>query len=52
MDYCAFVVLPDLIPVLTGRAPGLDMKIRHIRYDDRPAALERGDVDIVIGDRI
>lgn len=51
MDDCAFVVLPDLIPAIKTLAPGLEIKVQHIRYEDRPAAMERGHVDIIIGDR-
>ena len=49
MDYCAFVVLPDLIPAIKSQAPNVTLQVKHLPYDKRPAAMENGEVDIIIG---
>jgi DNA-binding transcriptional LysR family regulator len=47
-DYSEFLLLPPLLGELTTEAPGLDVWVRPFA-DDSLAALERGDLDLVIG---
>lgn len=47
-DYVSMLLMPPLMARLTALAPGVDVLIRNITNDE-PAALERGEIDLMIG---
>lgn len=48
-DYLSFVLLPDIIDRLNKEAPHVKLIVHHLNYFNDATALERGELDLVLG---